>query len=165
MGKFLGTKFPGDAIIAAPEPGDTVNHLFTYPCNFTGVNSYLIKAVELQLQNWCPVLQSDILAEVQNEADIWGVTLWQNSAQTKFSLGVDQNVDSLTIRIFDENGKYINFRDSPWLLTLKVTYIFANPPPAMPLHHLISRSNHTLRNQDDSEQEQYAPVEMEPEYD
>lgn len=91
--------------------------------NFTGVNTYLVVCDQLPVQNWSVQLQSNVLGSIQNAAGVWGLTLWQNQSNLRYSIPLNHCVDFINIRIYSETGKLINFRDSPWDLTLKVTYV------------------------------------------
>lgn len=95
---------------------------FTYQCNLTGVNLYLIKCDELPVQNYSLQVASTIIGSIQNVAGTFGLTTWQNTSDLKFLLNLHRDLDQLTFRIYNERGQLINFNKSPWSLTLKVTY-------------------------------------------
>lgn len=129
VGAILGLVFTNNNSIVYVRNTGTIQdtYYFANQCNFTGVNAYLIKALPVPLQNWSTALQSDMLADIQNQANVWGLTLWQNSSQSRYPVDISNTTDYLRIQIYNEKGSLINFRNSPWGLTIKVTYLLKNP--------------------------------------
>jgi hypothetical protein len=146
MGKIIGFVWPDDGLVQ-DRITQTTYIKFSGWCDLSGVNSYLIRIPQFQLQNWSQVLHSDVIAEIQNDAPTWGLTLWQNNSQLRYSVSIGQAIDQLDVEIYDEKGNFINFRSSPWLLTIKVTYMI-NHQESSPLHHLIAKSYHSRRGEE-----------------
>lgn len=157
----LGLVFTNNANLIYTRNSGTQQDTYYFPnqCDFTGVNSYLIKAIPIPLQNWSTALQSDILGAIQNQASVWGITLWQNSSQSRYPVDVSNTTDYLRIQIYSEKGALVNFRGSAWGLTIKITYLLKNPVDYVSIEQHLSNPPPVSGVQKD---EPGAPVAGEP---
>lgn len=127
---LLGLTLPEDSIL----DDELEENDFTNQCNLTGVNTYLIQCDEFVVKNFSVQVQGNIIGSIQNAAGLWGQTLWQNTNNIRYKIPKNKPVDQITIKIYDENGDFVDFRSQPWILTLKITYI---KPDLEDLHDLV----------------------------
>lgn len=164
--------FEGQTVVFTRSPLTT--EYFPRQCNLTGVNVYLIQCDELPVQNYSLQISSNVLGSIQNVAGTFGLTTWQNASSLRFVVPVHREINQLTMRIYDERGSLINFRASPWTLTLKVTYQRNSALPFSEIENLLHDpalqngankrkklsyfSQNNVSNRDESQQMQ-APME------
>ena len=94
-----------------------------YPMNLLPIPRLLIKCPELSLDNFQSSDNSnDVLLSLQNSGGFGQMILYDNSSNLSYYLGDVEQLNMITIKISDDDGKLINFNNIHWYITLRVDY-------------------------------------------
>ena len=114
---------------------------FPNEVNLSGVVNYLVQCDQIPVQGYSLQTSGSVLGSIPQTAGTWGLTVWQNFNRTQFSISAGKRIEQLTINIRDQNGNLINFRNSPWNMTFRVTYIRTSIPALPTIHEKVDETN------------------------
>lgn len=114
---------------------------FPNEVNLSGVVNYLVQCDQVPVQCYSLQTSGTVLGSIPQTAGTWGLTVWQNINRTQFSVSHGRRVEQLTINVRDQNGNLINFRNSPWNMTFRVTYIRNSIPNLPTIHEKVDETN------------------------
>lgn len=120
----------------------TPQYEFSDQCNLAGVTQYIIQCNSIPTRNWSYQIGANILASIQNAASVFGLTLFNNQTNLRFSIPNHTQIDQLEIAIYDQDGILIDFNGIPWILTLRVSYV-VDENRIDDLHTFVSKVNQT----------------------
>lgn len=113
---------------------------FSNQCNLTGVTQYLVQCNSIPTRNWSSQIGGNILASIQNAASVFGLTLFTNTSNLRYSVPVGISITQLEISIYDQTSQLINFNGIPWILTLRVSYV-VDETETDQLHKFVEKIN------------------------
>lgn len=116
MNVLLGIDL-SDVVFSSPS-----RKIFSKCVNFTGVTSYFFVCAELPTQNYSTEINSNFLFKVVPASGNFNSTEWNNVTMDSFLIPSRIQVSQLSIRVFDQSSRLINFHGVPWNFTLKVHY-------------------------------------------
>lgn len=125
---------------------------FPNQVNLTGVSVYLIVCDECPTQNFSLELTGNVLGSIQNAASNFGVTIWQNNTNLRYLLPVNRQIDQVSLRIYNERGELIDFNNTSWSMTLKVTYYKSTTLKARDFQQFMAEINRIIQPAEPPEQ-------------
>lgn len=120
MGTLLGYVLGVDTQFSSPAVKQ-----FSKCVNFSGVTSYFFVCAELPTQNFSTELNSNFLFKVVPASGNFNSTEWNNVTLDATLIPSRIQVSQLSIRVFDQNGRLLNFNGVPWNFTLRINYSLA----------------------------------------
>lgn len=103
--------------------------LCPYPLNLLGIKKLTIMSNELITHNFTSGIMggSNILAEIPNDAVLWGQISYNNYSNISHLLYNMVLENTFDIYIKDENNNFINFNNADWTLTFNLNILKKSP--------------------------------------